>query len=530
MCTQKNLDEIYEKFESGEIRPNILSRELSENKEIKIELEERSKELNSHYEIPKPLQRLWFVFKDQKIHKCSCGNPKNWRNFKKGYNKTCSDRKCVGLQNLESTKKFYQEKFGVDHLFQTEKFKTDLKGKFMEIYGVDNPGKSETIKDKIKKTNLEKYGEDNWLKVKGNSEKIRSKIADNHRRVREEKIEKFSIPILIEEIIDKRSAKFKCLECGNENQVSPSFFNKNISIGKNPCLVCNPPLYSESKGEIELCEFIESIYTGKVEKKNRKILQGKEIDIYLEEEKIAFEFNGIYYHSEIFQDKSSVMFKKERLSQLGITLVTVWEDDWNYKKDIIKSRINSILGGSEKIPARKCKVREISGKEERKFLEENHIQGYVPSSIKIGLFQGEDLVSLMTFGKYRKALGAKEKSNEYELLRFCNLRGISVIGGASKIFSFFTRKYSPERVISYQNNSWNTGNLYENLGFSSLGLTGQNYFWCKGNLRHGRFQFRKDKLIKDGFDPDKTEDQIMTERGFYKIWDMGNIKWEHKKA
>lgn len=530
MYTHQNLDKIYQDLVKGKIKSNILSRLIGRDEKIKSELLERSSELDIYYETSTTLQRLWFIFINRKIQNCSCGRPKTWRNFKNGYNKTCSDKNCVTIKNCDSVKNFYQKKYGVDHLFQTQKFKSEMKEKFISVYGVDNPGKSEEIKQKIRKTNLEKYGEDNWLKVKGNVEKIAKSITENHKKNREEKIKQFSIPISITKFEDKKLVKFECMCCKNETEVSPSFFTKNISIGKNPCLTCNPPLYSESKGEVELGEFIESFYKGKIEKKNRKVLNGKEIDIYLEEEKIAFEYNGIYYHSEIFCEKSKVTLKKEKLNEIGINLITVWEDDWVYKKEIIKSRIMSILGETKKIHARKCTIREIKGSEERKFLDENHIQGYVPSSIKIGLFYNENLVSVMSLGNYRKSLGMKKKDGEYELLRFCNLKGTSVIGGASKIFSFFQNKYSPEKVISYQNNSWNTGNLYENLGFSNLGITKQNYFWCKGDMRYGRFNFRKDKLIKEGFDPNKTEDQIMTERGFYKIWDMGNIKWEHKKA
>jgi hypothetical protein len=530
MNTEENLEEIYTKFKKGEIKANVLSREIKKNPSIKKELEKKSKELDFYYQDPNPLQRIWFIFKDKQIHKCDCGSPKKWRNFKKGYNKTCSDGKCIGIQNVKSLKKHYLETYGVDHLFKTEEFKSKLKRKFESIYGVDNPWKSEVVKKKIKKTNLIKYGEDHWLKVKENSLRISEKIAETHKKAREEKIKNFSIPISIIEFTDKKIVEFVCLNCKEKNQISPSFFTKNINIGKNPCLKCNPPLYSESRGETELFEFITSIYQGKIERNNRKILQGKEVDIYLEEIKIAFEFNGIYYHSEIFQDKSKITFKKNKLKEMNINLITVWEDDWCYKKEIIKSRISALLGKSEKIQARKCKIREISGKEERDFLNENHIQGYVPSSIKLGLFKDDKMVSMMSFGNYRSALGTKKRNDEFELLRFCNIKGKSVIGGASKIFSFFLKKYSPERVISYQNNSWNTGNLYEKLGFSELGLTKQNYFWCKGNLRHGRFGFRKDKLVKEGFDPVKTEDQIMTERGFYKIWDMGNIKWEYKKT
>ena len=278
---------------------------------------------------------------------------------------------------------------------------------------------------------------------------------------------------------------------------------------------------------MDLYDFINENYHGKIEKKNRKILGGKEIDIFLPELKTGFEFNGIYYHSEIFKTKEEVMEKKNICEKVGVKLITVWEDDWEYKKNIVKSRILNILNKSRKIYARKCEVREASASEERKFLDQNHIQGWCPSSIKIGLYFESELVSIMTFGGYRIALGKKSKEGEYELLRFCNSLNTTVIGGASKIFKEFIKKFRPLKILSYQNNSWNTGNLYENLGFKKTGLTAQNYYWCKGNVRFNRYNFRKDKLVKEGFDQNLTENDIMIERGYYKSWDMGNVKWEY---
>ena len=136
----------------------------------------------------------------------------------------------------------------------------------------------------------------------------------------------------------------------------------------------------------------------------------------------------------------------------------------------------------------------------------------------------------MTFGEKRISLGQKSKESEYELLRFCNKLETSVTGGASKLFNFFINKYNPASVLSYQDNAWGAGDLYKNIGFNLIDKgTFPNYWWCKGNVRFHRFNFRKDKLIKEGYDRGKTEDLIMTERGYYKLWDFGNLKWEYTK-
>jgi hypothetical protein len=529
MYTEDDLRNIFKKVESKEIKTNHFSRMVEKDKNLKDILINKSSDLDNFYQDITALQRLFFIFKENSVYFCECNLPKKWRNYRVGYNKTCGGKKCVGKKNTESIKKFYNESLGVDHFFQTEKFKEKYKKTCLERYGVDNASKDQEVIEKIKETNFKKFGESSWLKVKENKEKISEKLKIKNRNERESRIISSNLPIKILKFDVGGEVKVFCNKCKNTSSFSTSFFNKKLSIGENPCLSCNPPLKSESSGEIELYNYIKEIYPGKIEKNNRKILNGKELDIFLPEKKIAIEFNGIYYHSEIFKTKEQVLEKKILCHQLGINLITIWEDDWVYKKEIIKSRLGSLFGNSSKIHARECKIVEIDSKTERFFLEKNHIQGFVPSKIRIGLEYDGEIVCLMTFGKNRKALGSKNKYGEFELLRFCNSLNKSVVGGASKIFSYFIKKEDPLKIISYQNFSWNTGNLYENLGFKKIKLTTQNYYWCKGNIRGNRYNFRKDKLVKNGHNKDLTENQIMTSLGYYKIWDLGNIKWEFNK-
>ena len=439
MKTDK-IEDLYNKLISKKIKTNFFGRIVESDLEIKKELLARSEELDEAYQDPSFLQRMYFIFIESDVKKCNCGLPLKWRNFTKGYNKSCGSSECSSKVNVESLKSHYLEKYGVDHLFKTDEFKERFKKNSLEKYGVDNPGKSEEIKERIKKTNLERFGSTSWLGNKENRKKIAESLSKRNAVLRDKLIKKFNIPIDILEFKNSSNVKLKCKICTDTTEISHSHFQKNIKIGRNPCLSCNPPLYSESKGELDLYDFINENYHGKIEKKNRKILGGKEIDIFLPELKTGFEFNGIYYHSEIFKTKEEVMEKKNICEKVGVKLITVWEDDWEYKKNIVKSRILNILNKSRKIYARKCEVREASASEERKFLDQNHIQGWCPSSIKIGLYFESELVSIMTFGGYRIALGKKSKEGEYELLRFCNSLNTTVIGGASKIFKEFIKE------------------------------------------------------------------------------------------
>ena len=135
----------------------------------------------------------------------------------------------------------------------------------------------------------------------------------------------------------------------------------------------------------------------------------------------------------------------------------------------------------------------------------------------------------MTFGNLRKNLGQKAEEGSYELLRFCNKLNTSVVGGANKLFKYFVNQIKPKKIISYADRSWTMNNgksLYDNLGFKIIGVSKPNYYYIINKIRMNRFGFRKDKLVKEGYDKNKTELQIMTERKIYRIYDSGCLKYE----
>jgi hypothetical protein len=185
--------------------------------------------------------------------------------------------------------------------------------------------------------------------------------------------------------------------------------------------------------------------------------------------------------------------------------------------------LNKLNKTPNKVFARKCKVKEINDNSIiRDFLDKNHIQGFVGSKYKFGLFYDNQLVSVMIFGKNRKMMNIESKNKQYEMLRFCNKLNTNILGGASKLFKYFINKYKPEQVISYADRSYSNGNLYKILGFKLKHISKPNYYYIINKKRKHRFGFRKDVLIKDGFDPKKSEHEIMLERKIYRIYNSGN--------
>ena len=136
---------------------------------------------------------------------------------------------------------------------------------------------------------------------------------------------------------------------------------------------------------------------------------------------------------------------------------------------------------------------------------------------------------LSAFGAKRKSLGSKSEEECYELLRFCNKLNTTVVGGASKLLKHFVKVHNPKEIISYCDRRWSQGNMYEKLGFKFDHVSQPNYYYVINGKRENRFKYRKSELIKQGFNKDKSEHEIMLERGIYRIYDCGTKVYKWKK-
>ncbi len=410
-----------------------------------------------------------------------------------------------------------KERYGVENIFQR---KDIIKKSFQEKYGVDHVSQVDGVREKIEKTNQEKYGVKTVLMLNENIDK-------SYDSRRDEFISKYSHLNVINHIGEM--IEIKCGKCDEVYSIyRPLLFYRN-KHNIEPCLVCNPKNSQDSYHEKEIVDYIKSLGVDVIEN-DRELIKPKEIDIIIPSHKLCIEFNGIYWHNELYVDKEYHLNKTKECESKGYELIHIFQDEWVNKKDIVKSIIRNRLSlNQQRIYARKCTVQPIKNEHAKRFLNENHIQGNVNASVKLGLYYCNELVSVMTFGKNRKALGQNHKYGEWEMLRFCNLMNRSVIGGASKLFKYFLKEYYVEKITSYSDNRFFNGNLYENLGFNFSHTTKPNYFYVINDRRENRFNYRKDVLVSEGFDKNKTEHQIMLDRGIYRIYDCGNKKWVYEK-
>lgn len=289
-----------------------------------------------------------------------------------------------------------------------------------------------------------------------------------------------------------------------------------------------PSFSNQSKDEKKLVDFIKSLIPNEtVEENNRTILNGKELDIFIPSKKIAIEYNGLYYHSELkIAERGYHLNKTKALQNQGIRLIHIFSDEWLNKQDLVKNKLRNLLGlVGQRIYARNCSVKLLTPKESNVFLEENHIQGGDKSKHKFGLMHNEEIVAVMTFSVGRNSMGTLRQEGKWELSRFATKA--SIVGGASKLLKYFIRNYNPKTIISYADRRWSVGNLYEQIGFKCTGASSPSYWYTKDyRVRLYRYNFRKSILLKLGADPNKTEWEIMQELGYDRIWDCGTLRYE----
>ncbi len=473
-------------------------------------------------------QRLWHVNSNiWNIPKCkTCGIADVRWNVRYGDNGayvTFCSSKCHSNDAtvIENRQKTCQVKYGHSTNLKCDETKSKIKQTLVDRYGVDNPFKAEEVKAKIRETNLEKYGFENAAK----SEIVKALIDETNMarygRKRQSQ-QHISEDIML---LKNDPTKMRELFFGNKMPITEiaellGVSNSQLCVHFKTNLGIDISRHQVSTAERKLREYVETLVPD-VRQSDRKIIAPKEIDIVIDSHKLAIELHGLAWHCENKGKSKTYHYNKMMACDAaGYRLVQITDAEWRDQTEIVKSRISSFLGKNSRIFARKCQVRAVSSLESALFLDENHIQGNCVSSLRYGLYNNNQLMCLMTFGKARF-----NKKVQWELLRFANAKFTNVVGGAGKLFSYFIRAHQPSSVISYCDLRWNTGGLYTKLGFTEIDKSGPNYWYTSRYIKlESRMRYQKHKLseILPLFDPTKTEWENMQANGYDRFWDCGN--------
>src|SRR5574344_17073 len=293
-------------------------------------------------------------------------------------------------------------KYGCKCSLSNDDIKLKAKNTCLLKYGVDHPSKSEEFQN-VRKTSyikscMLKYNTETVSQVKDIAIKISMTKKDRYYSTFIALLKEHHIQLLSpkEDYTNRKELNYKCTNCNTEF----SILEKNRSIAIR-CPNCKYESFVSNKQK-ELCEWIKTIYHKEVECNNRSIISPYELEIYIQEKNIAIEFNGTYWHSEIFKDKNYHQKKTLLCRSKNIRLIHVSENEWDNNKECIKSVIASSLGiYNKKVYARQCKYNNIESKEYKRFLSDNHLQGPMNSKWKAGLYYNDELIAVIGIGSSR---------------------------------------------------------------------------------------------------------------------------------
>lgn len=383
----------------------------------------------------------------------------------------------------------------------------------LERYGSKSAFGNKLIQQKTTNTIKSKYGVDNVSKIPEIRQK-RSEAAFNARNTH------IASKHIIENLISQGKTQHEIgLVLGITQERVCSLLDK-LGLKTN-----TQPMSSGVQREI--CEFLAQY--GDIEENNTSILHPKHLDIWMPSKQLAVEVNGIYWHSELAGKGRMYHADKHRSCLLQqIRLIQIYDTEWLKSPNIIKSILRISCGiATTSIGARQTCIQHLDVSTEWAFLTDNHIQGYTPSNMCIGLYHKSQLVALMSFGRNR--FGGQ---GDVEMLRYVCLLDTAVIGGAEKLLSYYIKTQQPKNIISYSDNRWFSGQMYQRLGFTNIGHTPPNYKYFKRSgdtsKLHTRIKFQKHKLpniFGETFDATETEWENMKRHGYDRIWDCGNNRW-----
>ena len=398
----------------------------------------------------------------------------------------------------EQVKQTMLKRYGVEHNWQSPEIREAAKETMLELYGVDHPMKSENIKHQAKQTSLEKYGTTHHTQRYISSDALNT--LNDHDKLKElfteHNFESVANLFSVDPATIGRYAKKHGLE-------SPNI---------------------RSQPEIEIAQFLDSLGI-KYERNTRQVISPQELDFYLPDYNLAIEFNGLYWHSDVFKHKHYHADKTKACMNMGIQLIHIFEDEWKHSEQTIKRKIQHLCGMThandhKTIGARKLTISEVDKGKVSDFINQNHIQKMPPgASHYIAVNHNDKLVAAVLLKKISDGV--------VDMTRFCTDQQGTYAGLMSKVVSFIKKNYGYHLLITFADLRYSTGDVYIKSGFTEIGRIDPDYFYFDGVTRHHKFNFRKNKMstLFGVTSENKTEAMMAKEVGLMRIYDSGKIKY-----
>jgi hypothetical protein len=251
------------------------------------------------------------------------------------------------------------------------------------------------------------------------------------------------------------------------------------------------------------------------------------LDIYISHLKLAFEYNGLYWHSSLFHPSTYHLDKTKAAERLGIRLIHVWSDDWNLNRPLMESKIKMILGlcDAQRIHARQCSIIIPTQEEKRRFYNKNHIKGDGMGFITYALeHQTYGQLAMFTV-QHTKIPGV------LDLNRFAVDLDFKVPGAFSKLLAHFKRNIKCSKLITYADRCWSQGNVYLKNGFTLTHETPPAFYGVEysGTKRVSRRAYTHPRLavrFPRTYDPTKSQLENLALANVPVVYDCGNYAFQ----
>lgn len=444
---------------------------------------------------------------------------------------------CIAKYGVDNVSKDLEVKKKLSAVMKTERYLKGREKTCLERYGFANPMQAQQTKDKQRQTYLDRYGTPGHIPTR---DELASRILDGSK---------------VDNYIAFKDDPISYIDSNYKSPPSIVQLEKDLGVTNTPIyniLVehnCSDLIqHSFSHIEDAVVDFLLSIDPDiKIKRNDRTMIKPLELDIYLPDYRLAIECNPAATHNSSISDpwtgtKKSYRYHQNKSNECAkndIFLFHIFGYEWNLKKNVIKSMIQNLLHKNvQTIGARATYVCEVSQPECSNFLAGNHRQGSLSAKVRLGLKlkSTNELVSVMTFNHIRNTIGSTHDTNEgdWELSRFCNLCGITVVGAASKLFQYFIHNYKFNKIISFSDIAHTKGTLYSILGFKQISISEPSYVWTDiyDTKYLNRVSCQKKNLPSLFNEPDLdienfSEAQIMEAHKYVRVYDSGVIRWEY---
>lgn len=445
-------------------------------------------------DVDKMSTKAWlFINSLDRIPVCYCGKSLKWLDFGRGFTTFCSTKCLANSQTVINQKKeTLIIRYGTDHYSKTTDYKIKFKQTCQSKYGVDNPGQ---ISDTL-------------------SGRAYNKSQTHLKRLMDEFDGIYTPNFSPNEWHGVRKpSSWHCEKCGND------FVTNVLAYSPLVCNVCVPKTFiGSSKLELSIFDIVNSISPDAISK-DRSILAGKELDIYVPSKKIAIEICGSYWHSDRFVDKFYHHNKFIECNKQGIRLLTLFDFDLT-KLNVVESMIRTNLSVDKdlRIAARHGKTIQIDSNTSKDFQNIHHIRGFSVATYHIGFYYNDSIVAVSSWSKPRYS----KELNTLELIRLCSSRPITGLLG--KMTSAAIKLFNPDNILSYVDLRYGDGHSYIAAGYKLQSITKPGYWYVDntGICKH-RSSFTKKKLMQlNSQFFNMTEFEITDKLGYHRIWDCGH--------